>query len=90
MPHITGCGMRGIQDVAELPNVWVDTSGGQPVTGITEYAVKTLGASRVLFGSDVPYRDFSSQWGRVVGANIKEMEKKWILGMNAMELLGMK
>ena len=80
-----------MQDVRPYPNVYVDTSGMQPVNGLVEYAVKELGAKRVLYGSDVYYpsgRDFAAQLGRVLGARIKESEKELILGLNAKKILG--
>src|SRR6478735_1344737 len=40
MAHLTGDGVRGVQAVKSCPNVWVDTSGAAPETGIVEYAVE--------------------------------------------------
>lgn len=90
MPHLRGCGMRGILDVKPFANVFVDTSGGQPVSGIIEYAVKHIGAERILFGSDVYFpegRDFSAQIACILGAKIKEKEKELVLGLNAKRIL---
>ncbi|PIZ14094.1 MAG: amidohydrolase [Elusimicrobia bacterium CG_4_10_14_0_8_um_filter_37_32] len=88
MAHLTGCGIRGVLEIQSFPNVYVDTSGSQPFSGIVEYAVEKIGARRLLFGSDMPYRDFSSQLGRIYGAKIKESERRLILGLNAQYLLG--
>lgn len=88
MAHLTGDGIRGVLDVADCPNVWIDTSGGQPVAGIVEYAVEKLGAERVVFGSDECGRDFSCQIGRILGANISARDRALILGGNAARLLG--
>ena len=87
MAHLTGCLMRGVVDVEEYPNVWIDTSGGQPVSGLVEYAVEHLGADRVVFGSDIPGRDFSCQLGRIYGAAIKKKDQEKILWKNAEILL---
>jgi len=87
MAHLGGCGIQGVQDVKQYPHVYIDTSGGQPVAGILEYAVKEIGSSRILYGSDVPYRDFSAQIAKVYGADIAESEKKDILFRNAQKLL---
>ncbi len=87
MAHLTAAGMNGILEVKNLENVWVDTSGSQPFSGFIEYAVKHLGAARILFGSDITGRDFSSQLGRVLGAGIKDREKELILYKNAAGLL---
>lgn len=87
MAHLSGGGMRGIMDVQRFPNVCVDTSGGQPVAGLVEYAVKHLGAERVLFGSDAPLRDFATQLGRIHGARLTAAQRRLILGGNAVRLL---
>ena len=50
--------LRGIEAVADCPNVVVDTSGGDPQSGIVEIAVAALGLTRVVFGSDAPIRHF--------------------------------
>ena len=45
-----------LSDVADSPNISVDTSGGDAESRMVETAVKTLGAKRVLFGSDALIR----------------------------------
>lgn len=87
MPHLAGWGERGVRDVAEHQNVYVDTSGGVALSGLVEYAVEVLGAGRVLYGSDFPVRDFSAQIGRVAGARITDDERRLIFHDNAAELL---
>lgn len=87
MAHLTGCGCRGVLDVAELPNVYIDTSGGQPESDILEYAVRQLGPDRVLYGSDWPLRDFGVQLGRVRGADLTDDALDRILWRNAARLL---
>lgn len=88
MAHLTAAGPRGVQDIKPHGNVWGDTSGSQPFSGIVEYSVQELGAGRVLYGSDAPGRDFAAQLGRVYGAQISEAERQMILGGNARALLG--
>jgi len=90
MAHLTGVGSRGVMDIAETPNVLVDTSGGQPETGGVEYAVRRLGAQRVIYGSDWPIRDFGTQTGRILGAKITEEERELIFRGNAVRLLKLK
>ncbi|MCF7838658.1 MAG: amidohydrolase family protein [Candidatus Marinimicrobia bacterium] len=87
MAHLTACGMRGVLDIQGFENVWVDTSGSQPFSGMVEYAVNKLGSDRVLFGSDAPIRDFAAQLGRVQGAQLTEAQRRRILGGNAARLL---
>lgn len=87
MAHLTGCGIRGVLDIQAYENVSVDTSGSQPFSGIVEYAVDKLGAERVLFGSDAESRDYATQLGRVMGANLTPRQRELVLGLNAARLL---
>ena len=87
MAHLTAVGIRGVLDIQSYSNVYVDTSGSQPFSGIVEYAVEKLGVERVLYGSDAPIRDFSCQLGRIYGAKISRRDRDRILGLNAKKLL---
>ena len=77
----------GIAAVRDCTNVSMDLCGFDPVSGVTEVAVKELGAERVLFGSDAGGRSFASQLGKVLGANIPERAKQLVLGENLRRLL---
>lgn len=87
MAHLVGGGERGVLDVADLPNVLIDTSGSQPEAGLVELAVQRLGPERVLYGSDWPLRDLGTQIGRVLGAGLTGSEQHQILYENAAWLL---
>lgn len=87
MAHLTGCGVRGVMAVKDCPNVVVDTSGAAPEAGIVEYAVAQLGAERVLYGSDVPIRDFGVALARITGSRLKADTQRKILYDNARALL---
>lgn len=87
MAHVVAAGVRGVLDVADCENVMVDTSGSQPVAGMVEYAVRMLGADRVMFGSDVCGRDFSCQLGKVLGADLKASDRRKVLYDNARKVL---
>ena len=90
MAHLTGCGVRGVQAVKSFPNIVVDTSGAAPETGIIEYAVEQLGADRILYGSDVPIRDFGVAIARITGSRLDVTVQRKILHDNAAQLLGLK
>ena len=62
--------------------------GGDPVAGITEMAVRELGAERVIYGSDAAGRSFASQLAKVYGAAIPEDAKRLIFAANLKRLLG--
>jgi hypothetical protein len=87
--HLTAIGMRGVWEIADLPHVNVDTSGMQPDGGLVEYAVQTLGADRVLYGSDMFARDLTAQIGQVLGADISREDMQRLFFDNAVRVLGL-
>ena len=88
MAHLNGVRERGVQDIADCPNVYIDTSGGEPESALIEYAVQTIGAERIVFGSDAPIRDFAVQLGKVLGANLLRDQYEGILWKNIERILG--
>jgi predicted TIM-barrel fold metal-dependent hydrolase len=77
----------GIRAIRDCKNVSVDLAGSDPTAGLTEMAVRELGAERVLYGSDAGGRSFASQLGKVFGAEISETAKRLILAENLQRLL---
>jgi predicted TIM-barrel fold metal-dependent hydrolase len=90
MAHLTGCGVRGVLAVKDCDNLVVDTSGAAPEAGIVEYAVEQLGSDRVLYGSDVPIRDFAVALARITGTQLDAATKRKLLKENAQALLGIR
>lgn len=87
MAHLNGVGYRGIEAVVDAPNVVVDTSGGDPESGLVEAAVRRLGPHRVVYGSDAPIRHFGVTMNKVLGADIPDPAKRAILWDNALRIL---
>ena len=85
--HSGGDWERGLRVIRPHKNVYADLGGGDPTAGVTEMAVRELGAERVLYGSDVGGRSFASQLAKVVGAGIPDSAKGHILGENLKRLL---
>lgn len=83
MGHLTGCGERGVLDIEDLDNVYVDTCGGPPEAGLVEFALERLGPRRLLFGTDVPTRDLAVQLARVVALDLAAEDYTAIMGGNA-------
>ena len=70
---------------SKIGNIYVDTSGGASnLNNVIEYAVKTVGAEKILFGTDTYSAAF--QTGRVAFARISDEDKKKILRDNAIKL----
>ena len=79
---------KRIELVAGHPNCYLDTSGyGHDRTGMLEYAVKTIGPDRVLFGSDFSINDPGTVIARVQNSFLTEDQKKKVLADNVLALL---
>jgi predicted TIM-barrel fold metal-dependent hydrolase len=85
--HAGGDWEQGIRAVRAHKNVSIDLGGGDPVAGVTEMAVRELGADRIIFGSDAPGRSFASQLAKVYGAEVSDEAKTKILNGNLKKLL---
>ncbi len=71
------------------PNVYLETCTSMGEHDTIEFLVDGAGEDRVLYGSDMPLMDPRLQVGRVVTADISHDAKLKILGLNAIELLGL-
>lgn len=79
---------KRIDTVAKHPNTFLDTSGyGHDRVGMLEYAVKTIGPDRVLFGSDFSINDPATVIARVEHAFLTEEQRSKILSGNLEALL---
>jgi uncharacterized protein len=79
---------KRIDIVAQNPNFYLDTSGyGHDRVGVLEYAVKTIGPQRVLFGSDFSINDPGTVIARIKNAFLTEEQKQKIFSGNLLELL---
>jgi len=79
---------KRIDLVAKNPNCYLDTSGyGHDRMGMLEYAVKTIGDDRVLFGSDFSINCPATVLARIENAFITEEQKRKILSENLQALL---
>ena len=96
LAHI-GCGwdgdlthqVRAIRQSA-YGNIWADTSSARSVTpGLIEWAVRELGAERVLFGTDTPLYHTAMQRSRIDRAELSDEAKQLILRDNAVHLFGL-
>ncbi len=85
--HTGGDWEIGIRAICPHQNIYADLAGGDPTAGLTEMAVRELGANRVVYGSDAGGRSFASQLGKVFGAGISTRAKHLILAENLKGLL---
>lgn len=75
-------GMSTIEAVRELDNVWVETSG-QFDTETLHAAVKTLGASRICFGTDWPYKPLAIEVQKFEELGLSDSQANSIFYKNA-------
>jgi uncharacterized protein len=85
--HSGGDWEIGLRTIRPLTNIYADLAGGDPTAGITEMAVRELGAERVVYGSDVGGRSFASQLAKVYGAEVPDTSKKLIFAGNLKRIL---
>ncbi len=79
---------KRIDLVARNRNCYLDTSGyGHDRVGMFEYAVKTIGADRVLFGSDFSINEPGCIIARVENSFLTEEQKQKIFSENLRALL---
>jgi uncharacterized protein len=79
---------KRIDTVAKHANCYLDTSGhGHDRVGVLEYAVKTIGPDRILFGSDFSINDPSTVIARIENAFLTEEQKRKIFAENLESLL---
>ncbi len=83
----TPAGYSAAAQVAlESPNIHLDITGSQSHSGALERLVSTVGASRILYGSDIPFIDPRPKLGQVLFAELSDEVKRAILGGNARAL----
>ena len=85
--HTGGDWERGIRAIRAHRNVSIGTGGFDPTAGMMEMAVRELGAERIIYGSDIGGRSFSSQLAKVQGADIPEAARRSILGRNLKRMM---
>jgi uncharacterized protein len=74
---------RAIDLVLKCPNIVLDLTGPVQFAGVVEKVVKGAGADRVVYGSDIPFRDAATQLGNILYADLTREQKEKILGLNA-------
>ncbi len=94
LAHIGNSDTFNLQDqvqaveTAKLGNVYADTSSARSIySGLIEWAVRTVGSERILFGTDTPLYSTAAHRARIDDAEISEEDKRKILRENAERIL---
>ena len=80
---------EAVQAARSADNVYLEASTSWGDHGTIKFLVEGAGEDRVLFGSDMPEQDARYQVGRVATADISDEAKRKVLGLNAIEVLGL-
>jgi predicted TIM-barrel fold metal-dependent hydrolase len=86
MAHLGGQWVQGVRAIKPYHNVWSDVSGSRAYLGSVEHAVKELGATRVLFGTDAFIRNPAAMLAKIAGADVSRADKRRIVWDNSAEL----
>jgi predicted TIM-barrel fold metal-dependent hydrolase len=71
-------------------NLYTDTSSANSILpGLIEWAVKEIGAERILFGTDTPLYNVAMHRARIDHAELPSEYKRMILRDNAVKLLAL-
>jgi len=69
-------------------NLYLDLTYSRDHVGLIEHFVETVGASRLVWGADVPLLSMSQQVGKILFARISDKDKKRILWDNGARIFG--
>jgi uncharacterized protein len=86
--HTGGDWEWGVAALKQAGNVWLDIAGGDAATGYADLALREVGASRIVFGTDVTGRSIPSQLSRILALNLPDADLERILWRNAAGVLG--
>lgn len=84
--HQGGDWELGTRAIRATPNVYFEFSGADPEAGQVDFAVKELGAERIVWGGHHPTRSFGNELSTVFNADLSHRQRKQILGENLRRL----
>ncbi|SHF84701.1 hypothetical protein SAMN05443144_11417 [Fodinibius roseus] len=72
----------GVRAIRPHKNVLMEFSGMDPASGAVDFAVKELGADRLVWGCHAPTRSFANELSNVYDSDMSRSQRKMILGGN--------
>ena len=89
-----GADIRAMEEAIDVVNrhgnVYADLAISLVREGNVEWFVKEMGSKKVLYGTDMPFFDPRSAFGRVAFADISDEQKKDVFGRNMERLLNIR
>jgi uncharacterized protein len=87
-PYAHGDWNRAIMIAAKHRNLYLDTACSTIDAGFVETCIRTLGADRVIFGTDVPLLDPWPQLEKARQVRLCDEERALYMGGNILRLMG--
>ncbi len=83
MAHMGADFTFGCNAIRDCPNVWADMCGTYCETGMIDHALRTIGAERILFGTDAPGASYLNNLYKVLDTPLTPEQKRLIFHDNA-------
>ncbi|MEX2568584.1 MAG: amidohydrolase family protein [Cyclobacteriaceae bacterium] len=80
--HAGGDWELAARAIRPYENVLFEFSGADPHSGSVDYAVKELGADRIVWGGHGPSRSYSTELSKVLDASLSTTDRMKIFGSN--------
>ncbi len=87
-PYAKGDWNRAIMTAGRHPNLYLETASSTIDAGFVEAAVGALGASKIIFGTDMPLLDPYVQRAKIVQTRLSPQERAQVMGGNILQLMG--
>jgi len=84
--HSGGDWELGVRVVRSYKNVLLEFAGSDPHSGSVDYAVKELGADRIVWGGHGPSRSYATELGKVLDADLSRADRMKVFGGNFRQL----
>jgi hypothetical protein len=88
-PYAHGDWNRAIMVAAKHQNLYLDTACSTVDVGFVQTCIRTLGADRVIFGTDVPLLDPWPQLEKACQVQLTNEERALYMGGNILRLMGL-
>ncbi|MEX2512058.1 MAG: amidohydrolase family protein [Cyclobacteriaceae bacterium] len=80
--HAGGDWELAARAIRPFENILFEFSGADPHSGSVDYAVKELGADRIVWGGHGPSRSYSTELSKVLDASLSTKDRMKIFGSN--------
>jgi predicted TIM-barrel fold metal-dependent hydrolase len=84
--HSGGDWEIGVRMIRPQRNVYLEFAGSDPHSGSVDYAVRELGAERIVWGQHGPSRSFATELSKVLDADLTPEQRSQIFGGNLRRL----